>query len=168
MASIDLKPVVKGLATMVPGLHRIFARPGGGGTDSPGYCYSVWLKHLTLLWHSGLREMPRSVAELGPGDSLGVGIAALLSGASRFYALDVVAYSNTEKNLRMLDDLVERFRRRAPRPTKGWPDFDEHLDANLFPSHILTDEVLAKTLALTAFQRCAKPCFTLRKATTSL
>jgi len=82
----ELKPVLKGVATMVPGLHRLLARPGGGSTDSAEYCYGVWLKHLTFLWQSGMREMPSSVAELGPGDSLGVGLAALLSGASRFYA----------------------------------------------------------------------------------
>ncbi|MGI8422542.1 MAG: hypothetical protein ACR2NO_00220 [Chloroflexota bacterium] len=112
----ELKPIAKGLATMVPGLYRLLARPVAGNTDSADYCYSVWLKHLTLLWQSGMREMPSSVAELGPGESLGSGFAALLSGASRFYALDVVSYSNTEKNLRVFDELVERFKRRAPRP----------------------------------------------------
>jgi SAM-dependent methyltransferase len=144
----ELKPVLKGAATMVPGLHRLLARPGGGGsTDSADYCYGVWLKHMTFLWQSGMREMPASVAELGPGDSLGVGLAALLSGASRFYALDAVTYSSPEKNLRMLDELVDRFTKRAPRPTKGWPDFDGYLDARLFPGHILTDRALEKSLA---------------------
>jgi SAM-dependent methyltransferase len=144
----ELKPVLKGVATMVPGLHRLLARPGGGGsTDSADYCYGVWLKHLTFLWQSGMREMPSSVAELGPGDSLGVGLAALLSGASRFYALDAVTYSSPEKNLRMLDELVERFAQRAPRPTRGWPDFDGYLDSRLFPGHILTDRALEKSLA---------------------
>jgi hypothetical protein len=106
----------------------------------------VWLKHLTLLSQSGLRTIPSSVAELGPGESLGVGLAALLSGASRYYALDVVAHGNVDKNLRVLDELVERFRSRAPQPIKGWPDFDLYLDSRLFPSHILTEGVLAKTL----------------------
>ena len=145
--SLELKPVAKGLATMVPGLHRLLAGSGGGSTDSADYCYGVWLKHMTFLWHSGTRGMPSSVAELGPGESLGVGIAALLSGVSRVYGLDAVAYGSTEKNLRMLDEMVERFARRAPRPTRGWPDFDAYLDSNLFPSHILTDEVLQRTLA---------------------
>jgi len=147
MTAIEWKPVARGIATMVPGIYRIAARKRGGGTGSADYCYAVWLKHLTLLWQSGLRTMPASVAELGPGDSLGVGLAALLSGASRFYALDVAAYGNAEKNLRVLDELVERFRNRAPQPIKGWPDFDPYLDARCFPSHILTDEVLARTLA---------------------
>jgi hypothetical protein len=34
----------------------------------------------------------------------------------------------------------------APRPSKGWPDFDACLDRNLFPAHILTDALLEKTL----------------------
>jgi len=146
MNAIDWRPVVRGIATMVPGAYRLAARKRGGGTGSADYCYAVWLKHLTLLWQSGLRTMPVSVAEIGPGDSLGVGLAALLSGASRFYALDVVAYSNVEKNLKMLDELVERFSKRAPQPIKGWPDFDVYLDSTRFPSHILTDGLLAKKL----------------------
>jgi hypothetical protein len=147
MRTIELKPVVKGIAMMVPGVHRLRPRRGGEGTVSADYCYGVWLKHLTLLWQSGMRGMPRSVVELGPGDSLGTGFCALLSGAAHFYALDVVEHSSTERNLRVFDDLVERFAARAPRPTKGWPDFDDLLDARLFPGHILTDALLAETLA---------------------
>jgi SAM-dependent methyltransferase len=144
---IELKPVVKGIAMMVPGAHRLLPRRGGGGTASADYCYGVWLKHLTLLWQTGMREIPRAVVELGPGDSLGTGLCALLSGASRFYALDVIQHSTAERDLQMLDELVERFAARAPRPNKGWPDFDELLGANLFPEHILTEERLAKALA---------------------
>lgn len=147
MTIAEWKPVAKGLATMVPGIYGLAVRKRGGGTGSADYCYAVWLKHLTLLWQRGLRRMPESIAEIGPGDSLGVGLAALLSGASRFHALDVVAYSSTDRNLRVLDGLVERFRDRAPQPIKGWPDFDRYLNAQLFPSHILSDEVLARTLA---------------------
>jgi len=58
----------------------------------------------------------------------------------------VVEYGNVDKNLRVLDELVERFRNRAPQPIKGWPDFDTYLDSMRFPSHILTDGLLAKTL----------------------
>jgi hypothetical protein len=147
MPAIELKPVVKGIAMMVPGAHRLLPRRGGGGTASADYCYGVWLKHLTLLWQSGMREMPRAVVELGPGDSLGTGLCALLSGAERFYALDVLEHSSTERNLRVFDELVERFAARAPRPNKGWPDFDELLGATRFPEHILTEERLAKALA---------------------
>jgi hypothetical protein len=79
------------------------------------YCYEVWLKHLTLLWANGLRTIPDTVAELGPGDSLGTGLAALLSGANHYYALDIIRYADTPRNLMIFDQLVDLFqRRRAP------------------------------------------------------
>lgn len=100
-----------------------------------------------MLWANGMRIMPNTVAELGPGDSLGTGLAALLSGANHYYALDVVHYANTPRNLMIFDQLVSLFQRRAGRPSKGWPDYDQHLDQNMFPSHILTPSVLESALA---------------------
>jgi hypothetical protein len=145
-----LTPVVKGAATYLPGLYKLVSKrrtAGTGGTDTATYCYGVWLKHLTLLWANGLRKIPDTIAELGPGDSLGIGLAALLSGVNHYYALDVVHYANTPRNLLILDQLVALLQRHAERPTKGWPDYDQYLDTNLFPSHILTQSVLERALA---------------------
>jgi len=86
------------------------------------------------------------MAELGPGGSLGVGLAAMLSGVDKYYALDVIKYADVENNLRVFDELVEKFSSKAPRPDKGWPDFDEFLPQSLFPEDILTESLLAKTL----------------------
>jgi hypothetical protein len=94
-----------------------------------------------------MRAIPRTLAELGPGDSLGVGLAAMLSGVDNYYALDVVRYSNIETNLKIFEELVALFRSRAERPTKGWPDFDEYLDEHLFPSHILGEGLLETSLS---------------------
>lgn len=144
-----MKPlsVAKGILTFIPGMEPLLRTRHTGGTGSAAYAYGVWLKHLTLLGADGPRAVPATVAELGPGDSLGIGLAALLSGARHYYGLDVVRYSNTAANLRVFDELVQLFAARAPRPTAGWPDFDEYLDARLFPGHLLTEEVLATTLA---------------------
>jgi hypothetical protein len=51
------------------------------------------------------------------------------------------------RNLLIFDQLVALFQQHAKRPTKGWPDYDQYLDANLFPSHILTESVLEMALA---------------------
>jgi hypothetical protein len=142
-----LKTVARELLSLDPAIERSLPKRQTGGTNSAAYCYEVWLKHLTLLREGGMREVPETLAELGPGDSLGVGLAAMLSGARRYYALDVVQFSNTEGNQRILDQLVALFRARAGRPSKGWPDYDAHLDERLFPSHILTERVLRASLA---------------------
>ena len=121
-------PVVKGLLTRVPGMKRILPVRGTGGTNTARYCYGVWLKHLTLLWENGMRSIPNTLAELGPGDSLGIGLSAMLCGVDNYYALDVVRHSNLETNLKILDDLVALLESRAARPAKGWPDIDGYLN----------------------------------------
>ena len=105
------------------------------------------MKHLTMLWENGMQSMPHTLAELGPGDSIGIGLSAMLSGFDNYYALDVVEYSNTEFNLKIFDELVELFKTRAAGPGDGWPDYSHHLDTRRFPSHILTDDVLKETLS---------------------
>lgn len=146
MYRLNLKPVLKGALTFVPGMARLLPE-AGGETCSAAYCYGVWLKHLTLLWENGMTTVPKTMAELGPGDSLGTGLAAILSGVDHYRGLDVVEHSSIEANLQVFDELVEMFRMRSPRPIKGWPDFDAYLDTRQFPSHILTEERLRQTLA---------------------
>ncbi len=142
-----LRAVLKGLLTFVPGAGRLLPRGRTGGTDTASYCYEVWMKHLTMLRAHGMERLPRTLAELGPGDSLGIGLAALLSGIERYYALDAVRYSDTERNLPIFDELVRLFGRRAGRPSAGWPDYDRYLDDTLFPSRILTESLLEESLS---------------------
>lgn len=140
------KAVAKGLLTFLPGLRSIARKKKPGGTVSAAYCYAVWIKHLTLLYEHGMTSIPTIVAELGPGDTIGTGLAAILSGAQEYFALDVVKHSNDRRNFELLDELALMFANRAPRPIEGWPDFDEYLDKALFPSQILTEEILQRSL----------------------
>lgn len=142
-------------ATMVPGVSGIPAvksylvkrRTGTGGTDSARYCYSIWLRHLIHAFESGLDTRPGIVAELGPGDSLGTGIAALLTGADRYYAFDVVEHASAERNVAILHELVELFRNRADMP--GGAEFPyalPRMEPQPFPGHIFPDAVLDTAL----------------------
>jgi SAM-dependent methyltransferase len=144
---LKAKAVLAGLATWLPGYDHARST---GGTGSARYCYSVWLRHLVLAHASGRLPagVPRVVAELGPGDSIGIGIAALLSGAERYFALDIVRYTDLARSKAMIDELAALFRERAPLPgDEEFPALKPALDSEAFPRHILGDEALEAALA---------------------
>src|SRR5262249_7360716 len=120
----------------------------GGGTDSAAYCYSVWLRHLSVAHKYGLQQIPDVVAELGPGNSIGIGLAALISGASKYFALDTVRYSNAERNISVFDELVELFRKKRDIPDEAeFPEVNPRLQSYKFPSAILSNQWLDQCLA---------------------
>lgn len=137
-----------GALTFVPGAKHFLHR-ATGGTSSARYCYSVWLRHLTLAKEAGLWRFPTPrIAELGPGDSIGTGLAALISGGEAYYGLDVVPYANTARNLEIFDELVELFRMRVDIPgPEEFPNVNPKLDTYEFPSHILTEAHLTACLS---------------------
>jgi hypothetical protein len=127
------------LLTRVPALDRFRARRARtGGTGSARYCYSVWLRHLVGLRRHGLGAAPWDVAELGPGDSIGIGIAALLSGARRYVGLDVVRYSDRASWGRILDEMIPLFASRAAIPGENeFPEVRPPLPSYDFPDECL-------------------------------
>jgi hypothetical protein len=142
-----LKYIGLGSLTWVPGLHRALRR-GTGGSNSARYCYSVWLRHLVLRHQSNLGDSIDAVAELGPGDSLGVGFAALLSGASRYLAFDALPHASARRNLAIFEDLVALFSSRTPIPNDTeFPFVHPKLEDYAFPSAILDERRIGRALA---------------------
>ena len=141
-------PIVKGLLSYIPAISRLRNPSPTGGTINSRYCYSVWMRHLIAAHKNGLQTIPHTIAEFGPGDSIGMGLAALLSGSERYYALEVYKYWDTERNVQIFDELVELFRNRTAVPdTAEFPRVVPVADDYSFPYHILTDEHLQKCLA---------------------
>jgi hypothetical protein len=132
------------LLTYVPG-GRLLSERSTGGTGSARYCYWVWLHHLVLARRNGLEGRLRVVAELGPGDSLGTGVAALLGGVDRYYAFDIISYANAEMNLRILDELVGLYERRNPISDDGYSSPVFEFEG--FPSDDLPEDELLPALA---------------------
>lgn len=146
MRKENVKPIVKGAILHMPFVKKMLSARTGGSIHSR-YCYSVWLRHL-LNWYSIKGNIPAKVAELGPGDSMGTVLAALLSGCESAVALEVARYGSVEKNLKIFEELVELFKNKASIPdNKEYPKVVPFLDNYDFPNHIITDEILKKSLS---------------------
>jgi hypothetical protein len=140
--------LVPGAAQLPPVRSRLQKRGvGTGGTNDARYCYTVWLRHLVTAARLGLNPDPRQIAELGPGDSIGAGLAALLCGAERYSALDLVSHANPVSNVLIFDQLVELFRARADLPGDGdYPNISPRLDDYRFPAQILDEARMQRAL----------------------
>ena len=138
-----------GVLTFIPGVYKWRAsKLGSGGSYSPRYCYTVWMRHIVLAHKSNLNYYPNMVAELGPGDSLGVGIMALLLGSNKYIACDIVEFSNAEKNLIILEELLTMLRNREPIPNNiEFPRVIPKLDDYKFPHDIYSDDYLKLCLS---------------------
>ena len=145
-ASPEAFYLLRGAASYLPGYSH---SPSEMTVEPARYFYSVWLRHLSL---AALRvegfQLPRVVAELGPGSAIGTGLCALISGAEVYCSFDVVRYADPQRNLRVLEELIELFRARAPIPGPGeFPDARPPLTSYAFPSEVLSEEHLARCLA---------------------
>lgn len=142
------KYLIKGIIKNIPGIeffYKFYNRVGE--TSNAKYCYAVWLKHLILAHEKGLSSIPEKIAELGPGDSLGVGLSALLSGSTQYYALDALKSCNTDTNLKIFEELVILFKNKTAIPSENeFPNLKPALKNSDFPEYILSEERLQKTL----------------------
>ena len=145
---MGLKHIIGGILTYVPKVDKLMAGRTGG-TNSARYCYCIWLRHLVMAQSAlgGACTWPKVIAEFGPGDSLGIGLAALLSGAEKYYALDVVEYADTSVNLDILEELIALFAKKEPIPDQQeFPLARPLLPSYEFPHKILTEDRLQQCL----------------------
>jgi hypothetical protein len=141
-----LIPIARGMIQHLPGVKKLQPKRTGG-TITSRYCYSVWMRHLKN-WNKFNEKIPEIVAELGPGDSLGTGLAALLSGSKHLYSLDVVKSWDNKRNLEIFEELIELFRNKTRIPDNTeYPLVRPKLDDYSFPSHFISDNILNETLS---------------------
>ena len=142
---MSLYVIAKGLASFV--VPPALTNRGGGRTHSARYCYSVYLRHLAKLAAAGLPTAPAAVAEIGPGESVGTGLAALIAGAERYAGFDVKEYALRPDTLALFDEIAALFRARAPIP--GGEEFrtiKPEFGDDAFPGSILNAERMARAL----------------------
>jgi SAM-dependent methyltransferase len=106
------------------------------------------MRHRIIAARYGLTEKPFSVVELGPGDSLGIGLMALLTGSERYIAIDAVRHASLRANLAIFDELVTLLRNRTPIPSgKEYAEIRPELDRYDFPHDLLGEPLLEESLA---------------------
>lgn len=144
---MNVRQLAYGLLSYVPFAPASLYR-GTGGTVSAEYCYGIWLRHMVMARHAGMHRFPSAVAELGPGDSIGTGLAALLCGVQRYVALDALAHAQVELNLQVFDRLVELLRARTPVPGAArFPEMQPALEDEAFPLAMIGEDRLREALA---------------------
>jgi hypothetical protein len=105
------------------------------------------MRHLIKAYEAGLDTRLNRIAELGPGDSLGIGLCAVLCGVKEYYALDAKPHANLERNKTILEELVVMLSRREPIPDEGeFPFISPPLGKYSFPHYILSDDILSQSL----------------------
>ena len=131
--------ILTGMLTWMPLLNAWRMRHDStGGSYSPRYCYSVWLRTLITLDRFGFKIHGAQVGELGPGDSVGAGIAALLAGAGRYIGLDYVPYSAKADLEKMFDELLQLYSEKEPVPGDAeFPFVRPRMDSYEFPTHLV-------------------------------
>jgi hypothetical protein len=146
---MKIKYLAKGIIKSIPGVEYIYHfRKGVSGINYARYCYSVWLRHLIYARQNGWNTMPDRIIELGPGNSLGVGIAALITGVNKYFAMDILKYSSEELNIQIFEELVALFRQKAAIPDeKEFPRTRPLLDDYSFPDALFSDERLSFLLS---------------------
>lgn len=144
---VTLVKILKGLATYIPVVGG-FALRKTGGTVSARYCYSVWMRHFVQARMAGFTGKIDRIIELGPGDSLGIGLAAILSGVNHYHALDAKVFSDSTRTMAIFDQLINLFEQRAPIPDETeFPLVLPRLSNYEFPHSIMNENILGKALS---------------------
>ena len=108
---------------------------------SARYCYAVWFRHLVTLYEHGLKGPLSTIAEIGPGQTLGVGLCGILTGAETYHATDVQRMRSLEADMHVLDELIEMFQNRQPIPDENeFPEARPRLKSYSFPSHLFPED----------------------------
>ena len=111
------------------------------------YCYSVWMRHMVIANKNGLNIKPKYVAEIGPGDSLGMALCSLITGVDEYTIFDSQENINKEINYQVFEDLIKLFKNMDNIPDhKEFPKISPKLGDYSFPSDMFNKSYLSEML----------------------
>lgn len=143
---MNLIPILAGLSSYIGPLHRLIAQFSADPAKPASYYLHVWLKHLAFLRQAGMSSLPKHLVELGPGEALGVGVAALLCGVQKYTALDAVPRRLAPASISMIDEIARLLERREVSSPDGWPQVEESVFRDILDELIPTGRIPAARL----------------------
>jgi hypothetical protein len=157
--SWKVRNMAKGALTWVPGLHALRLKYASMPfSDSARYCYTVWLRHWIRLRDLGVSVNGASIGELGPGNSLGIGLAALLCGATRYCGLDLVPFASSADLDKLLAELHQLFIAHEALPGETeFPEVCPKLDSYDFPRALIEEGCFADRVEQIAYHLKSSP-----------
>jgi len=135
---MNYKKLIRGIISYIPILKHILRKKGTGGSNSAEYCFKTWEGHSNYLYKNGFKFPINSLAEIGPGDSLGIGLTALLTGTKKYISLDNIRHSSSGNNNLVLDELVKILRVKLNSASEIPPFFNkEIIEKNLQKENLM-------------------------------
>ena len=132
MPEVAIKPLAKGIGSLV--LRNLRSTHQETGTLSALRSVSLFARHyVSIRRYLGDCRID-TMAELGPGSSLGVGFSALLSGVERYVGLDLQVHRSSAHDARMLEEVRDVLlnRSRLTDLTEQGVLFFPRIDSDLF------------------------------------
>lgn len=140
------KSVLKGVGSFAIDKFRASGAGDAGVNDANG-SYAIFMRYLLALARMGTSFENKVVVEFGPGSSFGIGFAALLCGAKRYYAFDVVDHTSDDRNIRIFDSLADMFKNQSKISIDGFcARIFPFLEDYNFPTNLLPEDLLKRTL----------------------
>ena len=68
------------------------------------------MRHMVIANKNGLNIKPKYVAEIGPGDSLGMALCALITGVNKYTIFDSQENVDKDNNYKVFEDLIKLFK----------------------------------------------------------
>jgi hypothetical protein len=147
---VKFKQIFFGLLTKIPLLGKVIVKyyfSTTGGSNSAKYCYSVWLRHIVKVYKVTGKSEFNTICELGPGESIGIGLCGLLFGSEKYIGLDIIEFNKPEKSLIIFNEMVEMLRLKLPIPfTNEHSKIKPTISIYDFPSYIYNDDLISKLL----------------------
>jgi len=107
---INKKKILRSIISYIPFLRAFLKKNLKKKETSPTYAeyyFSIYKQHMDALKKFNISK--GILVEIGPGDTLGVGMCAILDGFSKYIAIDIIEHFTIEKNLAVLNSLKKYY-----------------------------------------------------------